>query len=175
MSLCKTWNVAIRKLYGLPVQTHCRYLIHISQQNHVDHVLKCRIIKFMVGNRRSKNLFFSHIAKVCFKNVSSISGCTFSMILNEYGVDFIKLDIPHGIKDEMALQYRKTLSDCIKGAEWKIDTITEILNCINGIYESNLNEEEKLFLLYDLCTLQLLSSILVNNCTTVLMILSTNK
>ncbi len=63
-------------------------------------------------------------------------------MLNEYGVDFIKLDTPHGIKDEMALHYRKTLSDCIKGEEWKIDMITEILDCINGIYESNLNEEK---------------------------------
>ncbi len=55
MSLCTTWNVGIRKLYGLPVQTHCRYLMHTSQQNHVDHVLKCRFIKFMVGNLRSKS------------------------------------------------------------------------------------------------------------------------
>ncbi len=44
MSLCTTWNVTIRKLYGLPVQTHCRYLMHISQQNHVDHALKCRYL-----------------------------------------------------------------------------------------------------------------------------------
>ncbi len=95
----------------------------------------------MVGNLRSKNLFISHIPKVCFKNVSTISGCTVSKILNEYGVDFIKLDTPNGIKDEMALQYRKTLSDSIKGEEWKIDMITEILDCINNIYESNLNEE----------------------------------
>ncbi len=48
----------------------------------------------------------SHIAKVCFKNVSTISGCTVSKILNDYVVDFIKQDTPHGIKDEMALQYR---------------------------------------------------------------------
>ncbi len=48
------------------------------------------------------------------------------MKANEYGVDFIKLDTPHGIKDEMVLQYRKTLSDCSKGEEWKIDMITEI-------------------------------------------------
>ncbi len=107
----------------------------------------------LVGNLRSKNLFIYHIAKVCFKNVSSISGCTVSKILNEYGVDFIKLDNPHGIKDEMELQYKKTLSDCIKGEEWKIALITDILDCINGIYESNLNEEENLFLLNDLCTL----------------------
>ncbi len=53
----------------------------------------------------------------------------------------------------MALQFWKTLSDCIKGEELKIDMITEILDCINDIYESNLNEEENLFLLNDMCTL----------------------
>ncbi len=107
----------------------------------------------MFGNLRSKNLFISHIAKVCFRNVSTTSGFTFSKLLNEYGVDFIKLDTPHAIKYEMALQYRKTLSDCIKGEEWKIDMITETLDCINGIYKLNLNEEENNFLLNDLCTL----------------------
>ncbi len=149
MSLCTIWNVAIRKLYGLPVQTLCRYLMHISQQHHVDHVLKCWFIKFLVGNLRSKNLFNSHIAKY----VSTTSCCTVSKILNEYDVDFIKLDTPCDIKDEMALQYKKTLSDCIRGEEWNIDMITEILDCINGIYKSNLNEEENLFLLNDLCIL----------------------
>ncbi len=87
-----------------------RYLMYISQQNHVDHILKWRF--------RSKNLFISHIAKICFKNVRTISSYTVSKILNEYCVDFIKLDTPHGIKDEMALQYKKTLSDCIKGENW---------------------------------------------------------
>ncbi len=107
----------------------------------------------MVGNIRSKTLSIYHIAKVCFRNVSTTSGCTVSKILNKYDVDFIKLDTPHGIKDEMTLQYMKTLSDCIKGKEWKIYMITDILYCINGIYESKLNEEEYLFLLNDLCTL----------------------
>ncbi len=92
-----------------------------------------------------KLYFISHIAKKCFKNVSITSSCTVSKILNEYDVDFIKLDMPHDIKDEMALWYGKILSDCIKREEWKIYIITEILNFMNGISESNLNEEENLF------------------------------
>ncbi len=93
---------AISLCYAL---IYITYILHI-QQNHVDHVLKCRFIKFMVCNLGSKNLFIYHIAKVCFQNVSTISGCTVSKILNEYDVDFIKLDTPHGIKDEMVLEYR---------------------------------------------------------------------
>ncbi len=50
----------------------------------------------------SKNLFISHIAKVCFKNVSNTYGCSVSKILNEYDVDFIKVDTPYGINDDVA-------------------------------------------------------------------------
>ncbi len=57
------------------------------------------------------------LLRYVLKIVSTTSGYTVSKVLNEYGVDFIKLDTPHGIKDEMALQYRKTLFDCIKGEE----------------------------------------------------------
>ncbi len=39
----------------------------------------------------------------------------------------------------------------LKGRSGKL--ITEILDYINCIYELNLNEEENLFLLNDLCTL----------------------
>ncbi len=56
---------------------------------------------------------------------STTSGCPVSKILNEYDVDFIKLDTPHDIIYEMELQYRKTLSDCIKGEELNIYMITE--------------------------------------------------
>ncbi len=37
------------------------------------------------------------------------------------------------------------MKENIKGEEWKIDMITEILDWINGISEYNLNEEEYLF------------------------------
>ncbi len=40
----------------------------------------------------------------------------------------------------------------LKGRSGKLIRL-EILDCINGIYESNLNEEKNLFLLNDLCTL----------------------
>ncbi len=80
-----------------------------------NHVLKYLFIYFMVGNLRSKNLFISYITKVCFKSVSTTSGCNVTKILNESDVDFIKLDTPHGIKGEIAMHSGKILSDCIKG------------------------------------------------------------
>ncbi len=65
----------------------------------------------MVGNRRSKILFISHIAKACFKNVSITPGCTVSKTINEYCVDFIKLDTPYGIKDDQN-NLIKTIDKC---------------------------------------------------------------
>ncbi len=50
MSLGKTCKVAIRKVYNVPFQTHCRFLRHVSQLNHVTQMLKSRFIMFMVAN-----------------------------------------------------------------------------------------------------------------------------
>ncbi len=80
--------------------------------------IKCWFIKFMVDNFRSKTFFISLIAKVCSKHISTTSGCTVSKILNEYDVDCIKLDTPHGIKDKMALQYGKMI--VLKGRSGKL-------------------------------------------------------
>ena len=152
VSLCKTWNVAIRKIYGLPFQTHCRFLTHICQQSHVNHIIKCRFMNFMLGNYMSENDFISFIAKVCFKNVSTNSGGTVSKIMCEYNVDFINLDNPQTIKHQMALWNEKRSFEEIQEEEWKINMIMDIVDCIHGISESNLSEEENLFLLNDVCT-----------------------
>ncbi len=39
---CQTLNVAIRKVFNVPFLTHCRFLSHVSQLNHVTHMLKSR-------------------------------------------------------------------------------------------------------------------------------------
>ncbi len=68
MSLGKTWNVTIRKVYNVPFQTHCRFLQHVSQLNHVTHMLKSRFITFMVANLVGKNKHLAYVANLCFKN-----------------------------------------------------------------------------------------------------------
>ncbi len=56
---------------------------------HLGHHFNCCLTFTNDTNPRSKNYFISHIAKVCFKNGSTTSGCTVSKILNEYDVDLL--------------------------------------------------------------------------------------
>ncbi len=83
MSLGKTWNVAIRKVYNVPFQTYCRFL-HVSQLNHVTHMLKSRFIKFMVANLIGKNNHVTYVANLCFRNAISSSGRNINMKLQQY-------------------------------------------------------------------------------------------
>ncbi len=83
MSLSKTWNVAIRKVYNVPFQTHCRILQHVSQLNHVTHMLKSRLIKFMVANLVGTNKHVAYVGNLCFRNAMSSAGRNINKIMSE--------------------------------------------------------------------------------------------
>ncbi len=88
MSICKTCNVAIRKVFNVPFLTHCSFLQHVLQMNHVIHMLKSRFIKFMVANLVLKNKCVAYVADLCFRNAMSISGRNISEIKSEYKLDY---------------------------------------------------------------------------------------
>ncbi len=150
MSLGKTWNVAIAKVYNVPFQTHCRFLQHVSQLNHVTHMLKRRLIKFMVANLVGKNNNVAYVANLCFRNAMSSSGRNINKIMSEYKLDYRLLQLPHvfNIKVNMDIMYKDTMSTQIHGEEWKINMILEIVDCLNGLCE---NDDENMFLLSDIC------------------------
>ena len=85
------WNIAIRKIFELPPQTHCRFLPHISLCNHVSHLLKCRFVNFMGANISSKNDYVSFVAKLCLKDASTFSGRNMLKNISEYGVNYTVL------------------------------------------------------------------------------------
>ncbi len=151
LSLCKTWNIAIRRIFKLSPQTHCRFLPHISLCNHVSHMLKCRFIKFMVGNICAKNAYVNYVANLCFKDASTCSGRNVLKIISEYDVNFNVLTQPHHIKHVLNQKYGAIKSNDIHGEEWKISMISELIDCLNGFSDNDLCEEENIFLLTDVC------------------------
>ncbi len=114
--------------------------------------MKCRFINFITGNCFSKNDYVSYLANLCFKNVSSFSGGTVSRIMTEYNVDFNMLDHPKNIIHHMKECHEQRCLSELEGEEWKVDMILEIVDCMNGISECNLNDEESMILLDDICT-----------------------
>ncbi len=153
MYLRKTWNVAIRKVYNVPFQTYCRFLQHVSQLNHVNHMIKSRFITFMVANLVGKNKYVAYVANLCFRNAISSSGKNINKIMSEYKLDSRLLQLPHvfNIKAIMDIMYKDTISAQIHGEEWKINMIVEIVDCLNGLCENDFTYDENMFLLSDLC------------------------
>ncbi len=88
MFLGRTQNVAIRKVFNVPFLKHCRFLLHVSQLNHVTQMLKSRFITFMVANLVAKNKCVAYVAHLCFINAMSISGRNISEIISEYKLEY---------------------------------------------------------------------------------------
>ncbi len=153
MSLGKTWNVAIIKVYNVPFQTHCRVLQHVSQLNHVTLMLKSRFIKFMVANLVGKNKHVAYVANLCFRNTMSSSGGNINKIMSEYKFVDRLLQLQHvfNIKANMDIMYKDTISAQIHCEEWKINMILEIVDCLNGLCENDFTYDENMYLLSDIC------------------------
>ena len=79
-----TWNIAIRKLYSLPYQTHTRYLDLISKTRHLNVVLKYRFISFVKSLTTTVNpLIHNLVTSYVFNHVSP-TGLMLSRITREF-------------------------------------------------------------------------------------------
>ncbi len=87
--------MAIRKVFNVQFLTHCKFLPHVSQLNHVTHMIKGRFINFMNAKLVAKNKCVAYVANLCFKNAISISGRNISEIISEYKLDYGLLQLPH--------------------------------------------------------------------------------
>ncbi len=99
-------------VYNVPFQTHCKFLQHVSQLNHVTHMLKGRFIKFIIANFVGKNKHVAYVVNLCFRNAMSSSGRNINKIMSEYKLDYRLLQLPHvfNIKANMDIVYQDTIS-----------------------------------------------------------------
>jgi hypothetical protein len=143
-SLYTTWNIALRKLNGLPYCTHTRYLDFISDLKHIRFSLKRRFLQFLKSLSKSKNVLICNMISIALSDVQSPTGVTLSKILLEYEINmatsefYMRYDCicsmfdsnyinVHGVPEE-------ELSKCL--------VIKELLNCIHGKLEVGLNYNE---------------------------------
>ncbi len=107
----------------------------------------------MVANRVGKNKHVAYVANLSFRNAMSSSGKNINKIMSEYKLDYRLLQLPHVFnnKANMDIMYKDTISAQIRGEEWKINMILEIVDCLNGLCEYNFTYDEDMFLLSDIC------------------------
>ena len=61
--ICTTWNIGVRTVLKLPIDTHSYFLGPLLRQNHIRHQLQVRSIRFLYNMYYSNNT----IVRSCFK------------------------------------------------------------------------------------------------------------
>ena len=133
-SLYTTWNIAIRKLNGVPYRTHTRFLDVISDFKHIRFSLKRRFLCFVSKLLKSTNTLISNITDVAVFDAEAPTGVTLSRIISEYNLGTVsnfrnqsyeiiplldaKYKYVHGLSDveHSYCLVIKDLVDCIHGS-----------------------------------------------------------
>jgi len=97
-SCCTQWNKAVRKILGLPFNTHTWLLGPLSGQTHVSVQFYLKTFKFIYNMLYHVNPTVSFLARLAHSNAQSPLGRNISLLRHLCHVDFCQLDKTNIIK-----------------------------------------------------------------------------
>jgi hypothetical protein len=141
--LYTTWNIALRRLIGLPYRTHRRFLDHICNINHIHVSLKLRFVKFIVSLIESENVLIKNLLNYTMTSNVFYTGLTLNRILKEFDASTPNMFTSnyHSVRRTILCQYEKMKSLTTEEMHY-CGIIKEMLNCKYGTYECGLTYEE---------------------------------
>jgi hypothetical protein len=153
-SLYTTWNIAIRKTFGLPYRTHTRFLEYISGSKHLSIILKMRFIRFVQTLCRSENVLIKNLIHVCLYDNTSPTGLNMSRILSEFNLcGTLFFDIYNKGVEQLVFNAHTSVST-LSSEEMSIcSVIKELIECLNGTHTNGLPFEQCHDLMSLLCTM----------------------
>ena len=123
----KSWNVAIRRMFSLPVNTH-RYLIEpISCMDHAITLIYRRFLSFIQSIRSSKKLCLRELLKVVEYDTRSVTGHNLRTLMLRENVHDIK-----GLRSEHVSRCYKEVPS---NEEYRIAFIKELIEVRNDAVE----------------------------------------
>ena len=127
VSLTKSWNVSVRRMFNLPRETHCYLIEAISNQDHARTLLDRRFLSFVQAIRTSKTNVLRSLLRVVECDTQSVSGRNLRSILLRTAVkDFRKLR-----PDDVKVKYR----DVPRKEEYRVAFNKEIIDVKNNQLE----------------------------------------
>ena len=141
----KSWNVAIRKIFGLPRTTN-RYLIEpVSNQKHARKMMNMRFLNFMQSVRKSKKTCLKNLVKVIEHDTRSVTGHNLRTLMLNSSTDNIKNLMPKDADNDYF--------EVPEGEEYRIEFIKELIEVKNNTFKvDGFNNEELDDILCFLCT-----------------------
>ena len=86
----KSWNVAVRRLFNLPLETHCYLIEGVSEEPQIRTVLARRYLSFILYIRSSKKKALRKVLKVAEYDTGSVTGKNLRNILLQTTKDDVR-------------------------------------------------------------------------------------
>ena len=123
----KSWNVAIQRIFVLPLATH-RYLIEpVSNQKHARTMMNMRFLSFIQSIRNSKKLCLRNLLRSIEYDTRSVTGNNLRRLMLESGMFEIRNLRP---KDAEI-----TYFGVPKSEEYRVEFIKELIEVKNNEME----------------------------------------
>ena len=130
----------MRRILGLPYNTHTRFLDDLSSMKHVKHILKCRFAKFVNALESSQNEKVVKLFGMCKDNTQSPTGLNIARIKHEYNVNTCNRQVLPSLRD---LNNRYLSSNTLDiDDEWKIPIMKELIDTCHNTASCGLSLEE---------------------------------
>ena len=123
ISLEKSWNVSIRRIFNLPRQTRSFLVEPLSEEPHVRTLLARRFVNFIQSIRLSKKRSLRELLKVLEFDTMSVTGRNLRHILLQTSI----FDIRKLKSRDITAKYK----DIPRGEEYRVNVIKEIIDIKN--------------------------------------------
>ena len=144
VSLEKSWNVSVRRMFDLPRETHCYLIEGVSEQDHARTLLAKRFLNFVQAIRTSKKKVLGKLLRVVEFDTLSVTGRNLRSILLQTEVHDVRKLKPCDIKEK----YRKPPM----GEEYRVGFIKELIDVKNNQLDvDGFNKDELDEILQHLC------------------------
>ena len=93
----KSWNVAFRRMFGPPMETHYYLVEPVSEQKHARTLMAKQFLNFVQAIRSSKKSSLRNLLKVIEFDCRSLTGYNLRSILLKSSADSVQQLKPHHV------------------------------------------------------------------------------
>ena len=139
LKLCRSWNTIIRIIWGLPYNTHTRFVESLSPLPHLQSALASRYVGFIQGLSATSNSVLDLLFKMCRNNVSTQTGHNIRELMESFNVFSFDQLLAHKSVIRSTRVYALEESE-----SWKIGLINDIVQIQKGISSFTILEEAEM-------------------------------
>ena len=134
--LINSWNVNIRIICKLPIETHKYIVERISECKHIKQKLFSRYVTFLKSLALSEKPALSFLLNLSKTDIRSVTGSNLRFILNESKVYIIP-----GVTSKQSFSNYEAYQ-VPAGQEWKLPLLISLIKIREGAWTINFDEED---------------------------------